>query len=115
MGIECTGFPAAFPKGIELTRRMGRFVEADHYTDPGNIEINPHTMGMKDIDTLGSWAYPPTKFDTALQLLKRGIDSLPLADIITHRFSVAKAERSIETVRSLKGIKMVITHQKKRN
>jgi threonine dehydrogenase-like Zn-dependent dehydrogenase len=64
---------------------------------------------MKDVDILGSWAYPPTQFDTALQLLKRGMDDLPLAEIITHKFSVADAERSIETVRRRKGIKMAIT------
>jgi L-iditol 2-dehydrogenase len=107
--IECAGVPAAFAEGIELTRRGGRFVEVGHYTDPGNVEVNPHTICMKDIDILGSWAYPPTQFDTALQLLKRGMDDLPLAEIITHKFSVANAEKSIETVKSRKGIKMAIT------
>ena len=107
--IECAGVPAAFAEGIELTRRGGRFVEVGHYTDPGNVEVNPHTICMKDIDILGSWAYPPTQFDTALQLLKRGMDNLPLADVITHKFSVTDAEKSIETVKSRKGIKMAIT------
>ena len=107
--IECAGVPAAFAEGIELTRRGGRFVEVGHYTDPGNVEVNPHTICMKDVDILGSWAYPPTQFDTALQLLKRGMDDLPLAEIITHKFRVADAERSIETVKSRKGIKMAIT------
>ena len=64
---------------------------------------------MKDIDILGSWAYPPTQFDSALQLLKRGMDDLSLSDVITHRFSVADAEKSIESVKSRKGIKMAIT------
>ena len=104
--IECAGVPAAFAEGIELTRRGGRFVEVGHYTDPGNVEVNPHTICMKDLDILGSWAYPPTQFDTALQLLKRGMNDLPLAEIITHKFSVAEAERAIETVRNRKGIKM---------
>jgi L-iditol 2-dehydrogenase len=107
--IECAGVPAAFKEGIELTRRGGRFVEVGHYTDPGNIEVNPHTICMKDIDVLGSWAYPPTQFDTALQLMRRGMEDLPLNEIITHKFKIADAKKSIETVKNQKGIKMAIT------
>jgi L-iditol 2-dehydrogenase len=107
--IECAGVPVAVPEGINMTRRGGKFVEVGHYTDPGNVEINPHVICMKDMDVLGSWAYPPTQFDTALQLLRRGMETLPLSEIITHKFEVADAERAIETVNSRKGIKMAIT------
>jgi len=107
--VECAGVPAAVPEGIAMTRRGGRFVEVGHYTDPGNVEVNPHVICMKDMDILGSWAYPPTQFDTALQILLRGIDTLPLEEIITHRFRVSEAEKAIDTVKSKKGIKMAIT------
>jgi threonine dehydrogenase-like Zn-dependent dehydrogenase len=107
--IECAGVPAAFPEGISMTRRGGKYVEVGHYTDPGNVEVNPHTVCAKDMDILGSWAYPPTQFNTALQTLRVGMETLPLADIVTHRFKVAEAEKAIETVRGRKGIKMVIT------
>jgi len=63
---------------------------------------------MKDMDILGSWAYPPTQFETALKTLRMGMDALPLADIITHRFKVTEAEKAIQTVNSRKGIKMAI-------
>ena len=92
-----------------MTRRGGKFIEVGHYTDPGNVEVNPHIICMKDMDILGSWAYPPTQFDTALQILRRGMDVLPLADIVTHKFRVTEAEKSIETVKSRRGIKMAIT------
>lgn len=107
--IECAGVPAAVPEGINMVRRGGKFVEVGHYTDPGNVEINPHTVCMKDMDILGSWAYPPTQFDTALQLLRRGMETLPLSEIVTHKFSVADADRAIETVKGGNGIKMAIT------
>ncbi|MGD2142300.1 MAG: zinc-binding dehydrogenase [Candidatus Bathyarchaeota archaeon] len=106
--IECAGVPRAVPEGVGMTRRGGRFVEVGHYTNPGDVEINPHMICMKDMDILGSWAYPPTQFDTALQLLKRGMENLPLAEIITHKFHIADAEKSIETVKSGIGIKMAI-------
>jgi len=106
--VECAGVPAAVPEGINMTRRGGKFVEVGHYTDPGNVEVNPHIICMKDMDILGSWAYPPTQFDTALEALRMAMDDLPLSHIITHRFKVAEAERSIRTVKSRKGIKMAI-------
>ncbi len=106
--VECAGVPAAVPEGINMTRRGGKFVEVGHYTDPGNVEVNPHIICMKDMDILGSWAYPPTQFETALQALRMGMDTLPLADIVTHRFEVTEAEKAIQTVKSRKGIKMAI-------
>ena len=107
--VECAGVPAAVPEGINMTRRGGKFVEVGHYTDPGSVEVNPHIICMKDMDILGSWAYPPTQFDTALQTLRRGMETLPLADIVTHRFKVTEAEKAIQTVKSRKRIKMAIT------
>jgi len=106
--VECAGVPAAVPEGINMTRRGGKFVEVGHYTDPGNVEVNPHIICMKDMDILGSWAYPPTQFETALQTLRMGIETLPLEDIITHRFKVKEAERAIQTVKDREGIKMAI-------
>lgn len=107
--VECAGVPAAVPEGIRMTRRGGKYVEVGHYTDPGNVEVNPHIICMKDMDILGSWAYPPTQFDTALRTLGRGMETLPLADIATHRFKIAEAMSAIQTVKGKKGIKMLIT------
>jgi L-iditol 2-dehydrogenase len=107
--IECAGVPAAFPEGIDMTRRGGKFVEVGHYTDPGNVEVSPHVICNKDLDILGSWAYPPSQFDTALQTLKKAMETLPIAEIVTHRFKVPDAEKSIQTIKSHRGIKMAIT------
>lgn len=106
--IECTGVPSALPEGIRMVRRGGKYIEVGHYTDPGDVEVNPHTICMKDMDILGSWAYPPTQFATALELMRMSIDDLPLDRIITHRFGVGDAERAIETIRAQEGIKIAI-------
>jgi len=106
--VECAGVPSAFSEGIAMTRRGGKFIEVGHYTDQGGIEVNPQTICSKDIDIHGSWAYPPTQFDTALQTLRRVMESLPVAKMVTHRFKVVEAEKAIQTIRSRTGIKMVI-------
>ncbi len=107
--IEAVGVPAAVPEGINMTRRGGKFVEVGHYTDPGSVEINPHIICNKDMDILGSWTYPPTQFKTVLELMRLSMDRLPLDQIVTHRFNVEDAQKSIDALKAHQGIKHVIT------
>ena len=103
--IEAVGVPAAVPEGIDMTRRGGKFVEVGHYTNPGPVLVNPHTICNKDMDILGSWTYPPTQFGTVLELMKLSIDRLPLDKIVTHKYKVIDAQKSIDTLKERKGIK----------
>jgi len=106
--VECAGIPSAFAEGIDLTRRGGRFVEVGHYTDPGNVEVNPHIICNKDMDILGSWTYPPTQFNTALELFRMSRGKIPLEELITHQFKVSEAQKAIDTSKSRQGLKLVI-------
>ena len=103
--IEAVGVPVAFAEGIEMTRRGGKFVEVGHYTNPGTVPVNPHTICNKDMDILGSWTYPPTQFGTVLELMRLAVDKLPLDEIVTHKFKVKDAQVSIDTLKARKGIK----------
>jgi threonine dehydrogenase-like Zn-dependent dehydrogenase len=103
--IEAVGVPAAFAEGIELTRRGGKFVEVGHYTNPGTVEVNPHTICNKDMDILGSWTYPPTQFGTVLELMRLAQDRIPLDKVVTHKFKVEDAQKSIDTLKAREGIK----------
>jgi len=103
--IEAVGVPAAVPEGIDMTRRGGKYVEVGHYTNPGPVLINPHTICNKDMDILGSWTYPPTQFGTVLDLMRLAADRLPLDEIVTHKFHVSDAQKSIDTLKARKGIK----------
>ena len=103
--IEAVGVPAAFAEGIDLTRRGGKFVEVGHYTNPGTVAVKPHTICNKDMDILGSWTYPPTQFGTVLELMRLAQDRLPLDKIVTHKFKVEDAQKSIDTLKARQGIK----------
>lgn len=106
--IECAGVPQAFAEGIRMTRRGGKYVEVGHYTDPGDVRVNPHTICMKDMDILGSWAYPPTQFKTALEIFKRCEETIPLEELVTGRYGISEAEEAIRDVKAGRGIKMVV-------
>jgi L-iditol 2-dehydrogenase len=105
--IECTGVPDAFREGIEFTKRGGKYVEVGHYTDPGGIEIRPHTICFRDMDILGSWVYPMWQFSEALKVLGSG--KFPLEEILTHRFKIEDAQKALETSERGECIKALIT------
>ncbi|MCK4583314.1 hypothetical protein KAU18_08365, partial [Candidatus Bathyarchaeota archaeon] len=63
---------------------------------------------FKDMDILGSWAYPPTQFATCLDLMKLSVDRLPLREIVTHRFKVGDAQKAMDNVLARRGIKSAI-------
>ena len=107
--VECVGVPAAVPEGIDMTRRGGKFVEVGHYTDPGTVPVNPHTICFKDMDVLGSWTYPPTQFGTVLELMRQSMGRLPLDEVVTKVYGVAEAQKAIDDLKARKGIKLAIS------
>ncbi|HJX24270.1 MAG TPA: zinc-binding dehydrogenase [Candidatus Bathyarchaeia archaeon] len=108
--LECAGVPAAFAEGLELVRRGGKLVELGHYTNVGTVEVNPRDICWRDVDILGSWSYPPTQFETALNLLYYQRDRFPFKKMITHRFSIEDAAKGIEKMNAKdESIKVVIT------
>ncbi len=106
--FECAGVPTAFPEGIEMTRDGGRYVEVGHYVDSGGVEIHPHRICRKDIDVLGSWVYPPTQFETVINLLHLYFDRIPFKELVTHKFKIEEAEKAIMTLKKHEGLKVTI-------
>jgi L-iditol 2-dehydrogenase len=104
--VECVGAPQAVPEGINMTRRGGKFVEVGHYTDPGDVLINPHTIYNKDMDILSSWAYPPTQFSTIIELMRFSLDRIPLDQIVTHQYLVSETQKAIYNLKKERVLKI---------
>lgn len=69
--IEATGVPIAVKEGIAMTRDGGRYVVVGHYTNTGEILLNPHLeINLKHIDIRGTWGIDFSHFYRMLQLLK---------------------------------------------
>lgn len=70
--IEATGVPIAVKEGIAMTRDGGRYVVVGHYTNTGEILLNPHLeINLKHLDIRGTWGIDFSHFYRMLQLLKR--------------------------------------------
>jgi threonine dehydrogenase-like Zn-dependent dehydrogenase len=109
VAVECVGFPDAFGEGIGMVRRGGRYVEVGHYTDQGTVEVSPHAICRGDIEISGSWSYPPTQFQTSINLLSKYRDTIPYKSMLTHTFHFSEASKAIETIRSGQAVKVTLT------
>ncbi|WP_016951652.1 zinc-binding dehydrogenase [Anabaena sp. PCC 7108] len=73
--IEATGVPIAVKQGIAMTRDGGRYVVVGHYTNTGEILLNPHLeINLKHIEIRGTWGIDFSHFYRMIQLLKRHRD-----------------------------------------
>ena len=78
--IEAAGNPSAIGEGLRLVRDGGTYVVAGHYTDVGEVSVNPHTE-MHDVGSLvfhGNLQWTSTKQRmVVMSLLRRYFDRKP--------------------------------------
>jgi len=84
--VESAGAPIAFREAIELIRRGGTVIEAGHFTDGGDVSVNPYMICQKDCQIKGVWANHPAIFRDALNFFDRS--SVKIEKLITHRFGI---------------------------
>ena len=108
--IEAAGNPAAIPEGLDMLRDGGTFVIAGHYTDVGDVTINPHRhINRKHADVRGQWGTEFHHVVRALALAARHHDRVPLARAIGGRFALPDAGAALAAVEALAVTKAIIT------
>ena len=107
--IEATGNPEAVGEGLDLVRDGGVYVIAGHYTDAGELGVNPHRhLNRKHIQLRGQWGTEFRHVITALALLERHRERLPFRDVIGRRYGLAGADRALADLEALRVTKAVI-------
>jgi threonine dehydrogenase-like Zn-dependent dehydrogenase len=109
VAIEATGSPAAVPEGLRLVRDGGTYVVAGHYTDAGEVGVNPHTMvNRKHVEVRGQWGTDFRHVARALAMAGKYRERLPFRDVIGGRYGLDEAQRALEDVAALRVTKAVI-------
>ena len=106
--VECAGYPATVPEGMELCRDGGTYLVLGQYADAGNVEMNPHTITRKQLRIVGSWAFEPRHVDAALRFLEGTHWGELFASEVSHRFPLDQASEALEAVRQHRSAKAVI-------
>ncbi len=107
--IEASGNPAAVREGLTLLRDGGTLVIAGHYTDAGEVSVNPHLdVNRKHADIRGQWGTDFRHLVRALRMLARNLQRLPFAEIIGRRYELEDAQQALEDVEGLRVTKAII-------
>ena len=102
--IEATGVPSGAVQGLDLIRKLGRFVEFSVFGKDTTVDWS--IIGdRKELDVrgahLGPYCYP-----IAIDLLARGL--VTSRGIVTHDFPLAEWERAFALANSLDSIKVLL-------
>lgn len=87
--FECTGVPQAVREGLEMLRTSGSFVEVGHFTDVGEVSLNPFThICNKNVNLQGSWGGEVEGFVRGLPILEKR--EFPFEKLITHKLPLSR-------------------------
>ena len=106
--FEVAGVPSAFLDGIRLVRPGGSLVEFGHYTDRGDILINPFEICKQDIHIYGSWGYGPQGFGHALKVIADNCNHVPFDKLVTHHFKLKEIQTALEVAKKQECLKAII-------
>lgn len=82
--FECTGVPQSLPKSIRMLRRGGTYVESGHFTNAGDVTLNPHFHFVRNHITLvGVWVSSLSHFVRGGPILESG--RYPFEKMVSHR------------------------------
>ncbi|MFC6872115.1 zinc-dependent alcohol dehydrogenase [Halobellus marinus] len=98
--IEAAGVPQAVEQGLELPHDGGTYVEAGHFAYNGESEINPTRIVQKELNIYGSLAYPPTQFESAIELMDQLKDEVPFRKLFNFKTALDDAEEAYKAQES---------------
>lgn len=106
--VEAAGVLPAFPEGIDLTGPYGRYIILGLWGAMGTAKMSPRDLTTKNMRIGGATFHKPKYYYQAMQMAVRMQDRYRLADLVTHRFSIANADKALEAAKSGLAIKPVI-------
>ena len=89
--VNATGFPGAFAQAEAIVRDGGTIVEVGAFVDMGGEAFNPASICGRSLALLGVGGEDLNAYEGTLALLDRHQRSIPLHEMVSHRFDVADA------------------------
>lgn len=94
--LEGTGHPSAVAQGLNLLRKLGRYVEYSVFKEPVSVDWSI-ISDDKELDVRGAHLGQNT-WPAAIKLIEQG--KLPLDEICTHQLSISEFQKGIDLVDS---------------
>jgi 5-exo-hydroxycamphor dehydrogenase len=106
--VEAAGVLNAFPEGANLTGHHGRYIVLGLWGATGSSSVVPRLLTTKNMRIGGATFPKPKHYHEALHLAVRLQERYPLADLVSHRFSIENAKEALTAVKSGEALKPVI-------
>lgn len=106
--IEAAGVLPAFPEGVDLAGPHGRYIILGLWGAIGTQPISPRDLTIKNLDIGGASFPAPRNYYHAMHLAARLQDRIPLAALVSHRFSLTDAAKALQITQSGVATKAVI-------
>jgi L-iditol 2-dehydrogenase len=101
--IEAAGVPGLIEQGLTLLRERGRLIPLGTPPIGSTITLDPMLIFFRELEIRGSF-FSPYSFQRTIQLLPR----LNLHSLITHCFDLSEIDQAVETLKTGKGIKVLL-------
>ena len=106
---ECAGVPEAVSQGLDMLRVGGTLIVAGNYIDMGTTPINPQRQILsKNARIIGVNGQTPASYATALKLVKRFATTIPVHEMVTHKFKIEDAERALNVAFGMDSMEVAI-------
>ena len=94
--LEATGHPSAVPLGLNLLRKLGRYVEYGVFGSDVSVDWSI-ISDDKELDVLGAHLGPYC-WPAAIRMIESGV--LPMDEICTHQLPLSEFQRGLDLVAS---------------
>jgi len=95
--IELVGFPNVIEEGVKMCRIRGTYLEIGNIMPNSIPQIDMHEMIWKQIRLFAVQHYDPWIIPAAMNFISRTRDRYPLADLVSHEFSLDNIAEAFET------------------
>lgn len=97
--IEATGHPSSVNQGLDMVRKLGRFVEFSVFGEPATVDWS--IIGdRKELDLLGAHLSPYC-YSPVIQWIGDG--TLPTEGVVTHKFPLEKWQEAFHIAKTGEG------------
>ena len=108
--IEGSGVPAAFPEGLEMIRKGGRYLIIGQTSDDPT-PIPPGRIVYKHLDIIGNLSATIPHFYKALQFIKNKRAKYSFADVVTNKYPLEQVNEALAAMEAGTEIKPVIDNR----
>jgi len=90
LAVEVVGHPRAFPEGVAMLGRTGRYLTIGNINPNWSVDFDPSTLILGNKTVMGIVYYEPASLKRALEFLEAHRTRYPFDRVISHRFPLAQ-------------------------